>query len=316
MSRFANQPQKKHLYDIYYGFSQPFKVYNGGGRTVNAVGLTDGYAKCEAGPNEVDNKASREYSFPSKLFEKIINVKIQNGSASYDSDKVHILNAVTKAADLNAVPLDEHPNYDAVNNLLAAKAVVAGYSIILEIIKKTEWYEGNLYRSSGCPKTANMYFSILKNSALTTINWTVGSAGSISMGYSEFWILFRNLPLGLEKLVLVINIRQKDDDDRRKHCVEALFNEEHLLVLTKLKHLELKFSRNTEEPFEVGAPPFNLFKKFVDSVESQSLSNLNTFIVTRLKFPDDTNYRAELNRLYEVMKQRPGFQFEVSTFNQ
>ena len=44
------------------------------------------------------------------------------------------------------------------------------------------------------------------------------------------------------------------------------------------------------------------------------LNNLNTFIVTRIKFPDDNNYREQLKRLYESMKQRPGFKFDVSTF--
>ena len=94
-----------------------------------AVGLTDGLC---AGDEKAMYpslagmmKLRREANFPAFQQRKGLQVQLQNGDASMDSDKTHILNAIAgnsaDSAALNATPPDAHPAFDAVNGKLSGR---------------------------------------------------------------------------------------------------------------------------------------------------------------------------------------------------
>ena len=88
------------------------------------------------------HKAHRERLFPMEIAEKLLSTLLQNGQASVEvtaapqprhshahwlqEDCAHILNSLT-GQPLDAVPLTEHPSYDALNTKLHFRVGMAVY---------------------------------------------------------------------------------------------------------------------------------------------------------------------------------------------
>ena len=53
-------------------------------------------------------KASRERDFPAALVTKMLQSQLQNGQASQEEDRIHILNSLVQNPDLNAEPPSSH----------------------------------------------------------------------------------------------------------------------------------------------------------------------------------------------------------------
>mmetsp|Transcript_17496 Transcript_17496/g.26173 ORF Transcript_17496/g.26173 Transcript_17496/m.26173 type:complete len:537 (-) Transcript_17496:77-1687(-) len=78
-----------------------------------AVGIIPGRA-----PGELpDDSSVREKHFPIELIlQSIQNTNVHRAEASEEVDRIHILNSIIRNNDLDAIPPDEHPAYDEVNN--------------------------------------------------------------------------------------------------------------------------------------------------------------------------------------------------------
>lgn len=104
-------------------------------RRKRAVGLLDG--TCEADVRAMYSifagmaKLLREAPFPSHLLQHGLAVRLENGKASVEADRVHILNAIVgrPLLDLNDEPPEASPRYDEINTKLAgriARAALVG----------------------------------------------------------------------------------------------------------------------------------------------------------------------------------------------
>lgn len=70
-------------------------------------------------------KAKNERAFPSSLLMSCFSVQVQNGQASVEADRKHILNSIAGVADLNADPLTAHAMYELVNKTVRAQAAMS-----------------------------------------------------------------------------------------------------------------------------------------------------------------------------------------------
>ena len=103
---------------------------------LDAVGITDGTAAADNGLSSL--KAAREASFPPAMLMLGLQARIEDGEASVESDKIHILNAIAAVADLNASPPLQHGRYDFTNATLRGRlaasslrqAIIAGGSLL------------------------------------------------------------------------------------------------------------------------------------------------------------------------------------------
>lgn len=90
--------------------------------------LTQGLTPEEQEQDEnVGAKIQREVSFPIEVIRAGLNVRIQDGKASREEDRVHILNSIVgmTQAELNAPPCAESPYYEAINVKLRTKFALA-----------------------------------------------------------------------------------------------------------------------------------------------------------------------------------------------
>jgi len=60
-------------------------------------------------------KANRENEFPLDLMHKMLQSHLQNGQASQEEDRIHILNSLVQNPDLNSEPPTSHERYDELN---------------------------------------------------------------------------------------------------------------------------------------------------------------------------------------------------------
>lgn len=63
--------------------------------------------------------SDREKAFPLNLANQALTIELQNAEASFEDDRVCILNKITNL-DLDAIPVKEHDNYDSLNHSLRA----------------------------------------------------------------------------------------------------------------------------------------------------------------------------------------------------
>mmetsp|Transcript_118865 Transcript_118865/g.337006 ORF Transcript_118865/g.337006 Transcript_118865/m.337006 type:complete len:699 (+) Transcript_118865:101-2197(+) len=105
----ADPPNKKYLYDM----------HTVNPKTGAAVGITDGFALHDDAQNH--KKLKRESEFPEEVLKKAMNILIENCAASFEADRVHILNCIAGSPDLNAPPAKEHPNFTKLNRTLRAR---------------------------------------------------------------------------------------------------------------------------------------------------------------------------------------------------
>lgn len=80
---------------------------------------TAGEMPCDGGHSV--HKSAREKHFPHELLSGAMDVRLQDGKASDESDRVHILNAVRNADDLDEAPVAEHEAYDQLNAVLCGR---------------------------------------------------------------------------------------------------------------------------------------------------------------------------------------------------
>ena len=63
--------------------------------------------------------SDREAAFPLNLADQALTIELQNAQASFEDDRVRILNKITNS-DLDATPVEEHKNFDNLNHSLRA----------------------------------------------------------------------------------------------------------------------------------------------------------------------------------------------------
>ena len=96
---------------------------NGGARA--AVAITDGLVAADEG--HVSAKTARESFFPDSLLQAAMSIQLQNGLASVESDRIHILNWLIgrTGSDLELPVHTTHSAYDDLNAMLHGR-VAAG----------------------------------------------------------------------------------------------------------------------------------------------------------------------------------------------
>eukprot|EP00933_Yihiella_yeosuensis_P037138 TRINITY_DN31009_c0_g1_i1.p1 TRINITY_DN31009_c0_g1~~TRINITY_DN31009_c0_g1_i1.p1 ORF type:complete len:755 (-),score=103.78 TRINITY_DN31009_c0_g1_i1:465-2681(-) len=77
------------------------------------------------------NKSQRQKDFPCKILKKGIKYSVQSGSASVETDRIHILNSIA-GRGLDLPPLEEHENYEKVNRGLSSRFVLAAFRHMVE----------------------------------------------------------------------------------------------------------------------------------------------------------------------------------------
>ena len=92
-----------------------FDVYTEIDEDIEAVGITHGYISIDNGKTHL--KKYRESEFPLDRILQAINVDVKQAQASVESDRRFILNTITGRSSDDDV-LDNHANYDVLNNIL------------------------------------------------------------------------------------------------------------------------------------------------------------------------------------------------------
>mmetsp|Transcript_125152 Transcript_125152/g.359415 ORF Transcript_125152/g.359415 Transcript_125152/m.359415 type:complete len:712 (-) Transcript_125152:3-2138(-) len=72
-----------------------------------------------------DIKAMRESTFSLEVAFRGYDTAIETSNATVDSDRVHILNCIVGASDLDAPPPAKHPSYDKVNQTIRSRLAMA-----------------------------------------------------------------------------------------------------------------------------------------------------------------------------------------------
>merc|ERR1712137_1394467 len=90
------------------------------GKACKAVGITDGLAAVDK--NTGNFKSKREDAFPLDIIDRALQVRLEHGKSTMESDRVHILNSIVGNPDLDADPVQAHQYYDAFERYLAAIA--------------------------------------------------------------------------------------------------------------------------------------------------------------------------------------------------
>merc|ERR1740124_624235 len=84
-----------------------------------AVGIISGGATCDK--DDTIWTAIRESHFPFEVISQSMGIKVEEGKASVEDDRLHILNSIIGETDnLNAPPPTSHKKYDDVNAELKA----------------------------------------------------------------------------------------------------------------------------------------------------------------------------------------------------
>ncbi|CAE7291840.1 unnamed protein product [Symbiodinium sp. KB8] len=120
-----------HLFDIYtYHNHQPRGITDG---------ITEGDRRGASWWWE-DRKWAREKNFPVELAEAAMQAQVQLAVASVDADRIHILNSIVGAGDLNSDPPLEHERYDVVNTTLHARFALAALKLMVEARRSLHRY--------------------------------------------------------------------------------------------------------------------------------------------------------------------------------
>eukprot|EP00930_Biecheleria_cincta_P013440 TRINITY_DN11974_c0_g1_i1.p1 TRINITY_DN11974_c0_g1~~TRINITY_DN11974_c0_g1_i1.p1 ORF type:complete len:685 (-),score=89.45 TRINITY_DN11974_c0_g1_i1:144-2147(-) len=124
-----------------------------------AVGITSGLAPCDYDPGE---KTARERHFPIKLIDKAMQVRVQDAQASIEGDRIHILNTICGAENLDGEPPSSHPRYRALDDKLGGyfahcalrNAIEAGHSALREYINALRGIQLPIFQMdlAGCGK--------------------------------------------------------------------------------------------------------------------------------------------------------------------
>jgi len=130
----------------------------------------------------INLQVEHEANFPLDLVERALSVRVQDGQASLEKDRRHILNTIAGVSDLDSEPLREHPGYEAINSLLRGCFANAALRNAAE--------QGRL---------ANFTFA-MRESRRTHVNWDFSGCDRLSDEILEE--IACCLPLELETLEL------------------------------------------------------------------------------------------------------------------
>eukprot|EP01038_Epipyxis_sp_PR26KG_P018400 gene18400-25931_t len=135
MSNNNNRNGEKYLFDVYTARGYDNRAHQ---FTNDAVGITDGYCKEDISRSKGNDsmlqylKNKRESFFPINTLVKAFNFDIRLAESSKPDDALHIRNAITNRA-INITPvLDDHPNYDILNNTLRGKIMVPRFDQLIK----------------------------------------------------------------------------------------------------------------------------------------------------------------------------------------
>jgi len=78
-----------------------------------AIGITEGPAPIDEGSSI--KKEQREAVFPARSLQPLLDVRIEAGAASSESDRRYLLNALADRSELAIIPLAKHTMYDVAN---------------------------------------------------------------------------------------------------------------------------------------------------------------------------------------------------------
>jgi len=147
----------------------------------HAVGLTDGLAQVDKKRAKhwwTTNKYHREKDFPIELARSALSLKLELGQASQEADRIHILNSIVGASDLDAPPPKQHVRYNQLNNTLRGRFAAALWRRGLEGGQLMQEY-GHALASSGLVNLAISFDSCDKFDDLAARALAAGLAPSI-----------------------------------------------------------------------------------------------------------------------------------------
>merc|ERR1740124_1115921 len=154
-----------------------------------AVGIISGGATCDYG--NTWRTAEREAYFPFELITQSMAIKVEEGKASVEDDRVHILNSIIGETDnLNAPPPTSHKKYDAVN--AALKATFASSVPMLQKARQQDdmaWTKFTGALSEGKKEIKDMRLDFAED-------------GWKGISLVQATQLITNLPQNIEKLVI------------------------------------------------------------------------------------------------------------------
>jgi len=168
-----------------------FDVYTSqdGGK---GVGLADGATVSDGGPGATGGaKAQRERKFPLALAQSVLNVTLENGTATVEADRVRILNRVAGMPNLAAPPPRSHIGFDKLNANMRSKLAAA---TIVRIFSEPKLPEPAIAAT----------LEALHSGKLRTLTLNFDSCGA---AFTEFLAkrLANNLPDGLIHLSLKLS---------------------------------------------------------------------------------------------------------------
>ena len=117
----TKEESKGGLWAVYtahtHKYNQP-AYWGGREEERKAVGIISGGATSDFGRSDLIS--AREASFPYKLIEKSLSIKVEVAKASVEDDRIHILNSIVGRSidNINSVPPVAHEKYKELNNSL------------------------------------------------------------------------------------------------------------------------------------------------------------------------------------------------------
>ena len=157
----------------------------------HAVGLTEGLCASDL---HAQSKTAREAHFPSAVLERALHARIQGGASSVESDRVHILNALAGAADLDATPAASHASYSEVNGRI--RAAIATSCMVRAAIAAAQ-------------NDSRMFDALcegLSESSLrrVDIDFTMAVNEGVNVPYKVFDIILSSLPPTTEEVAVTL----------------------------------------------------------------------------------------------------------------
>eukprot|EP00933_Yihiella_yeosuensis_P078445 TRINITY_DN8994_c0_g3_i1.p1 TRINITY_DN8994_c0_g3~~TRINITY_DN8994_c0_g3_i1.p1 ORF type:complete len:532 (-),score=91.80 TRINITY_DN8994_c0_g3_i1:1683-3278(-) len=123
-----------YLYDIYTVLPETGDQDYNAQRSMNVVGITDGYAAVDGtGQKMARKKRHRESKFPHELVKKALDIQLETAEASQDIDRRQILNFIAGGTDPSSAPPVNHESYDELNAILNGRFAAASWVKSLEL---------------------------------------------------------------------------------------------------------------------------------------------------------------------------------------
>ena len=135
---FGTSMPSEYLYDVVTALKRDGHFPNSGPKS--AVCLSDGCVMADR--DQLACKEERESYFPDLLLQKALVARLEDGKASYQSDRKHILNMVAgrTGAEMKLAHLRKHSEYDRLNLVIqsrfAAFSLVRGVKAGADILQR------------------------------------------------------------------------------------------------------------------------------------------------------------------------------------